>query len=142
MVTYFGTPFERLLSLQDALERAMNFDYFGLSTSNRAGFPPIDVFKDGEDLVLKAEIPGVKKEDVNVEIKEEQIRIHGERKPDFQAAEVSVHRLERPYDRFDRTFTLPFRVDDRGIKAKFEDGVLTVRLPQAETDKPRKIAIN
>lgn len=140
MVLRIRDPFATLLGLQDAMEQAMRSDWFGPRTSGRGAYPPVNVFRKGDDFVMVMEIPGVKKEDLDVEVKEEQVRIRGKKSVDY-ADEVSVHRRERLAGQFDRTLSLPSRVDPDRAEAEYRDGVLSLHLARAERDKPRNIAI-
>jgi len=136
-------PFESLLSLQEAMERAMGFDLFGSSTMGRDGFPSVNMFEDKDHhLIVKAEIPGVQKNSIDIEVKGDVLRIQGERKPDYQSSEVNVHRMERDFMSFSRALKLPYRPDESKILARYEDGILTIELQQHEKDKPHKISIN
>jgi HSP20 family protein len=141
MVNEFARTWEPLLSLQHALERAMNEDFFGFSTTNRGVFPGVSVFKGQEELLLTAEMPGVNKDDIHLEIKNDLFRVYGERRPDFDSKEVSTHRREREYGSFDRTLKLPFRIEAEKVVARYENGILKVNLPLAESAKTRKVQI-
>jgi HSP20 family protein len=138
----FGEAFEPLLSLQRALDRAMSEDFFGLSTTSKGAFPPVSVFKGESGLTLRAELPGVRREDIQVEVEGDLVRLSGERRPDYDRGEVSIHRKERAFGRFDRTLRLPIAVAADQVRADYADGVLTVQLPLAESAKPKRIAIN
>ncbi len=140
MMMRFSDPFERFLSLQKALEAAMSSDWFGISTSSRGAFPPLNVFKQGDDFVVIAEIPGVSKSDLDVQIKDNQLRLAGKKTIDYPE-KVSVHRRERVAGEFDRTISFPAQVDADGAKAEYRDGVLTLFLPRAARDKPKSIEI-
>lgn len=132
---------DTLLTLQKAMDQAKNAEYFGTSTTSSGGHPPINIFeKEGVYMVL-AELPGLQKEDIKVEIKENLLRIAGMRKTDY-GKDISRHRMERRAYSFDRSLKLPFRVDPKQIKAEYENGLLAISLPQAEADKPKQIAIN
>ena len=141
MVRGFVDAFGALAAIQSALDNTMDLDYFGQSTTSRGGYPTVNVFKKENDLILSCELPGVVNDDLNIEIKGDLIRLSGERRPDFSREEVSAHRLERKFGRFDRTMKLPFRVDSDKVTANFENGILLINLPQHEADKPRKISI-
>ena len=141
MVSGLTSAFDALMGLQHALDGARDFDYFGHGTPMRGGYPTVNFFRKGEELVLTAELPGLNKDDVNIEVKGDLLRISGERKPDFSKPEVSIHRIERDFSRFDRTVKLPFIVDSTRVNAKYENGILLVNLQQAEEDKPRKITV-
>lgn len=142
MVIRTLNPFENLLNLQQALSSMGTGDsWFSGSTSNRSGFPPINIFQDGDQYVLVAEIPGISKEDVNVEIHRNQVRLSGEKKIDYGEG-ASVHRSERAVGRFDRTFATPFEIDAENVKAEYRDGILALSLPRAEQDRPRSIKVS
>lgn len=136
-------PFESLLSLQESMDRAMGFDLFGTSTTGRDVFPTVNMFENKDHhVIVKAEIPGVQKNSIDIEVKGDLLQIQGERKVDYQASEVNVHRMERDFVNFSRTVKLPYRPDESKVHAKYEDGILTVELQQHEKDKPHKISIN
>ncbi len=141
MFSRFASTVDRLLTIQEAVEAAKRSDYFGYSTTSRGSYPSVNLFQNGDDVVLTAELPGVKKEDINIEIKENLIRITGKREIDFPE-KSSVHRVERRNVKFDRTLKLPVLVDAENIKAEYENGILKTVLPRAERDKPRRIEIN
>ena len=137
----FTSALDTLLALQEAVEAARTSDYFGRSTTSRGTFPSINLFQDGDDTVIMAEVPGVKKDEIQVQIKDNLITISGERKTDFPE-KASVHRVERRGFKFNRTMKLPVKVDVEKVKADYENGILKVVLPRAESDKPKMIDIN
>ena len=141
MVTTFADPFDALFSLQRALEAQLTSDWLQDSTTSRGAFPPINVFQRGDDLLAIIELPGIDKNDLQIQAKENTIRISGKKAVAFPEG-VSVHRRERIVDEFDRTLSLPVRLDPSRIKAEYRDGILALYLPRAEADKPRTIAIN
>jgi HSP20 family protein len=138
---YRGHPFQAVLDLQRALEGRMGSDWLRGATAGRGAYPPVNVFQQGDDLVAIMELPGVAKDDIQVEAKDNRIRISGQKAVDYDEG-VSVHRRERLSGKFDRTLTMPIRIDAERIKAEFRDGILALFIPQAEADKPRTIAIN
>jgi HSP20 family protein len=140
MIT-FTDPFERLFSLQRALEAALASDWLGEATAGMGAFPPINVFQQGHDFIAVIELPGVSKSDLELQAKENTIRIAGNKRINYEDR-VSVHRRERISGAFDRTITLPVQIDPEGIKAEYRDGVLALFVPRAEADKPRTIKIN
>ena len=140
MFRRFSNAFDTLLSVQQALDAAQRSDYFEYHTSSRGAYPFINLFQDGYDTILTAEIPGVKKEDINIEVKNNLIRISGERSVDYPE-KSSVHRMERRDMKFDRTLKLPARVDANQINAEYKNGVLKLVLPRAEEDKPKMIKV-
>jgi HSP20 family protein len=136
-------PFATLLAVQQAMENAMRSDWFGTRTSGRGAYPPINAFRRGEDFVLVMELAGVKKEDLDVQVKGDTVRIQGKKTIDHENDEsASAHRRERAAGQFDRTLTLPAQIDAAAVKADYRDGVLTLHLPRAESDKARTVAIN
>jgi HSP20 family protein len=103
-------------------------------------FPPINVFQQGEDFVAIIELPGVNKEDVQIQAKENAIRIAGKKSTDY-AEGASIHRRERVAGEFDRTVTVPVQIDPDRIKAEYRDGILALFIPVAESARPRSIEI-
>jgi HSP20 family protein len=134
-------PFATLLAVQRAMDDAMRSDWFGSRTSGRGAFPPVNVFSEGDDFVVVAELPGVKKEDLDVQVKGDTVRIQG-KKAIEHVDNVSVHRRERAAGAFDRTLSFPAQLDAGKAAADYRDGVLTLRLPRADSEKPRSVAIN
>ncbi|HUQ52777.1 MAG TPA: Hsp20/alpha crystallin family protein [Gammaproteobacteria bacterium] len=141
MVIRVRDPFAALLGLQRAMDSVMGSDWFGSRTSGTGAFPLINVFNDGEDFVLVAELPGVKKEDLDVQVRGDTLRIQGKKTVAYDES-ASAHRRERAAGQFDRTLTLPAEVDAAKVAAEYRDGVLTLRLPRAESAKPRTVTIN
>jgi HSP20 family protein len=140
MVLRIRDPFATLLGLQDAMEQARRSDWFGPRTSGRGAYPPVNVFRQNDDFVMVMEIPGVKKEDLDIQVKDKEVRIRGKKSIEY-ADDVSVHRRERLTGQFDRTLSLPSPIDPDRAKAEYRDGVLALHLTRAESDKPRSIAI-
>jgi HSP20 family protein len=141
MVLQMSDPFATLLAVQRAMDEAMRSDWFGARTSGRGSYPPVNAFRSGDDFVVVMELPGVKKEDLDIELKGDTIRVRGKKAIDVDS-ELSVHRRERAQGQFDRTLTLPAKIEAGKVSAEYRDGILTVRLPRAESDKPRSVAIN
>ena len=133
-------PFDTLLRLQRALETRLDSDWLSSATAGIGGFPAINLFQQGHDFVAVVEIPGVAASDLSIEAKDNSIRLSGTRAIDY-GEKTSLHRRERVAGSFDRTITLPIRVDPDGIKAEYRDGVLALFIPRAERDKPRSIQI-
>jgi HSP20 family protein len=136
----FSNAIDALLAVQQAVEAAQKNEYFEKGTTSRGSYPSLDLFQNGEDVVLTAEIPGMKKEDIQIEIKDNLFRISGSRKLDYPE-NASFHRAERRNRKFDRTIRLPHRVDSEAVKADYQNGVLKVVLPRAESDKPKQIKV-
>jgi HSP20 family protein len=140
MMMTFADPFDALLGLQRALDARLASNWLQDATASRGPFPPMNVFQQGEDILAIVELPGVNKSDLQVQAKENTIRISG-RKTIDEPEGVSVHRRERISGDFDRTLTMPVAIDPGGIKAEYRDGVLALFLPRAESAKPRTIKI-
>jgi HSP20 family protein len=129
------------IAIQKAVEQARNTNFFGPSTTGRGVYPFINLFEKEGDLVLAAELPGIKKEELTLEVREDVLRLAGERKIEYDK-DCSCHRLERKGLNFDRSMKLPFRIEGAKIQAEFKNGLLMVNLPRAESDKPKQIVIN
>ncbi|MDM8551888.1 Hsp20/alpha crystallin family protein [Desulfobacterales bacterium HSG2] len=104
--------------------------------------PVTDIYETEEGVVIKAELPGVGKEDVSVEVKDNILTLKGERSADKEVSEEKYYRKERCFGTFHRTFTMRDTVNPDNIKAAFKDGVLEVLVPKAEEDKPTRIKVN
>ena len=109
--------------------------------NEEAWVPPVDVFQDRDNLVLRAEVPGVDKNAIDVRVENGLLTLEGERKTDTDLDEKSAFRRERNFGRFARSFTLPTSVDASRITAKYGDGVLEIVLPKAEAAKPKRVEI-
>jgi HSP20 family protein len=103
--------------------------------------PSVDIFEDKENLVLEAELPGMKREDFELSIENNVLTLRGERKFEKKTEGDNYHRIERGYGSFTRSFTLPQTVTAEGAKAEFQNGILRVLLPKREETKARKIEI-
>ena len=107
-----------------------------------AWVPVVDIYSDGQhELVLKAELPDMKEEEIGLTIEDNTLTLSGEKKLDTEVTEEHFHRIERSYGAFARTFALPPTVDASKISAQYKAGVLTVRLPLREEAKPNKITV-
>lgn len=103
--------------------------------------PAIDIYETDKELVVKVEIPGVKKEDLDISIKDNTLYIKGEKKEEKEENTEAVHRVERVYGAFERVITLPQNVKAQDAKAEYKDGVLEIRLPKKEESQSTKINI-
>jgi HSP20 family protein len=140
----FPDPFGTMLGLQDALEAFRRGGWLQSSPSGGGSYPPLNTFRKGDDLVLIAEVPGIDKFDLDLQVKGRTIRLSGRlsgKKTVQYGEKASVHRRERLAGRFDRSVTLPVEIDADGVKAECRDGILALRLPRAGRDKPRSINI-
>ena len=114
----------------------------GNGVAPSAWLPSVDVFEDKESLKIVAELPGLKPEDVKITLENSTLTLRGEKKQVAEEKTERVHRYERSYGSFERSFSLPNTVDTDKVAASFENGVLTITLPKAEKAKPREIAVN
>ena len=141
MLMSFADPFDALLRLQRDLDSSLSSRWLGEATAGAGAYPPINVFQQGHDFVAVIELPGVAKSDLELQAKENTIRVSGKKTVNY-GEKASQHRRERLAGTFDRTITLPIRIDPERIKAEFRDGVLALFIPRAESDKPRTILIS
>ncbi|MDH7602549.1 MAG: Hsp20/alpha crystallin family protein [Armatimonadota bacterium] len=136
-------PFRDLSVLQDRINRIFN-EHFGRVESEAPGkrswAPPVDILETPTDLVVRAEIPGVKREDIDVEVTPESLTIRGERKFDEENKDQYL-RVERPYGPFQRSFSIGVPVQADKVKATYKDGVLEITIPKAEEVTPKKVEI-
>lgn len=107
----------------------------------KAWVPPCDIFETDKELVMKFELPEVKKEDVEVKLEQNVLTLRGERKFEEKTDRENYHRVERHYGEFMRSFNVPMYVDAAKISAEFKDGVLTVTLPKNEEARPKQINV-
>ena len=140
MVMGYADPFETLFSFQRALENRLSSEWLGTSTASMGTYPPVNVFQQGDDLVAIVELPGINKENLNIQAKENTIRIAGQKTINYPE-NVSLHRRERLSGIFDRTLVVPMQIDPDRIQAEYNDGVLALFIPRAERDKPRTIEV-
>ena len=135
--TLTGRPsFVRFTSLNDELNRLLG------SQVSESWTPAVDVYEDKENFVVQAELPGLKREEIEVSLHDGTLTISGERKAEARSEETEVYRAERYVGRFQRALVLPTTVAADKVKAGYADGVLTVRLPKTEEAKPKKIDVS
>jgi HSP20 family protein len=135
-----------LASMQDRMNRMWgNLSDRGREDVSGTGawMPPVDIFEtDAREIVLKAELPGLRREDIDLTVENSTLTIRAERRDDEGVRETQYHRRERLCGTCSRSFTLPNTVDAGHVKAEYRDGVLTVRLPLREEAKPRQIQVD
>jgi HSP20 family protein len=147
------SPVRRVASLRDEVDNLFNLAFGRLTSVPLAepergsqflegAFPAVDVYEDKETLQVRAELPGMKKEDIEISLHEGFLTLSGERKGQEKQEDAEVYRSERWLGRFYRTISLPCSVVPDKIKATYTDGILTVSLPKAEEAKPKQIAIS
>lgn len=118
-----------------------NLDWQFRDSASASWVPAVDIFEEADGIRITAEIPGVKPENVQISLENNVLTIHGSKQQLAEERTERVHRYERTYGEFDRSFTLPATVDANAIKASYEHGVLTVTLPKVEKAKPRQIEV-
>ncbi len=139
-------PFKEFAHMQDRLSRAFS-DAYGRSDeglfSSGSWLPPVDIYQNGEhELVLKAELPDMARENIDVTVVDGTLTIKGEKKLSSEVKEEQFHRVERRYGTFSRSFSLPPTVDAGKVGAEYKNGVLTVKLPMREESKPRQVKVD
>lgn len=135
-----------LPTLSDRIQRLVNetmgtFDWQYRDSAGASWVPAVDVFEEGDRIRITAEIPGVDPEDINISLEGNLLTIHGTKQQEAEQRTERVHRYERTYGAFERSFTLPASVDAQNIKAEYDNGVLTVTLPKSEKARPRQIQV-
>jgi len=140
MIGSFRDPFEDLFAIQRALDAYQASDWLGGRTAGMGSFPPINIFQQGHDFVAIVELPGVDKKDLDIQAKENTIRLSGRKAVNYPEA-ASMHRRERVSGTFDRTLSVPIEINPDGIKAEYRDGILALFIPRAESEKPKSIKI-
>ena len=145
-IVRWSDPFREFAQLQDRLNRAFSDAYArsdeGLLTSG-SWVPSVDIYQGtAHEIVLKAEVPGMKRDDIDITVDNGTLTIKGEKKVSGEVKENQFHRVERQYGTFTRTFSLPQTIDANHVSAEYQDGVLTVKLPMREEAKPRQIKVD
>jgi HSP20 family protein len=138
MAIAYRDPFEQL---QRELERMLDTAFGSVGGVAPGVYPPVNVFDAGEDYVVKAELPGVSADKVDVEVQDDTVTLRGERTFPEPSAEVAYHRRERPQGQFRRIVRIPGQLASEEAKAEYRNGVLTVRVPKAKESRPRRIQI-
>jgi len=140
-------PFRDVATLQDRINRIFN-ESFGRTrdldeeVSLNDWSPPVDIYETGDGIVLKVELPGVNKDDVSVEVKDNVLTLKGERLLDPKIKDEHYYRKERSFGKFNRSFSLQEPIKPDLIKASFKEGVLTVEIPRPEEEKPKQVTVD
>ncbi len=132
--------FNPLRELQREIDRLFD-GFFRGSRVERGFYPAVDVYETDNEVVIEVETPGLRKEDVKITVEDNVLRIHGEKKIEREQKDRNYYVVERSYGTFERAFRLPDYVDTEKIKAKFENGVLTITLPKKEEEKKKVIDV-
>jgi len=145
-IVRWSDPFREFAHLQNRINRvfsdAYGRDEEGLMTTGTWA-PPVDIYQNGDhEIVLKAELPDMTREDIDITVDNGTLTIKGEKKASEEVKEDQFHRIERHYGVFTRSFSLPQTVDTAKVGAEYKNGLLTVRLPLREEAKPRQIKVD
>ena len=140
-------PFRRMAALQDQINRLFDDSFDGPDSRDEdlaacEWRPVVDIYETGQGVVLKAELPGISKEDVSIEVKDNILTIKGERFSDQGIGEEKYYRKERCFGTFYRSFTMQDAIDPEKIKAKFKDGILEMEIPRPEVETPKQIKVD
>ena len=135
------TNFDRLWDDLRRVQTALGEDFFPMGISEKRQFPAINIREDAEGANVQAQLPGIEPEEIEVSVTGDLLSISGERKLENWDEKNTIHRQERWSGKFSRTIRLPFTIDAKNIKASSKNGILNIRLPRVEEEKPKKIAI-
>ena len=136
-------PLREINSLQSEMNRLFNtaFDPGSSGPALRRWVPAMDLVESGDEFVLRADLPGMSEEDIQIELEDGALTVSGERKAEHETHEEGFHRVERSFGAFSRSLTLPKGVDADAVSARFDRGVLEIHIPKPEQRKPRRISI-
>jgi len=137
-------PFRELEALQEDVNRLFEESFARPRRESRAArvwAPPVDVAEDEDKVVVKVELPGMKREDINIELSGDTLTIRGERKFENEERKENYVRVERAYGRFQRSFTIGVPVKSNKVKASYKDGVLEITIPKSEEVRPKKVDV-
>jgi HSP20 family protein len=139
-----GGPFQNLSTLHEQVNRLCEskFQARGDDSALTTWAPAVDIYETENDLVLRADLPGIDEKDLDVRVENNLLTIRGERKFEQQVKEDNYLRIERTYGSFRRSFGLPNSVNSEAIKAEYKNGVLTVELPKRAESKPKQVNVN
>ena len=145
MTTVRWNPFRDVVTLEDRMSRMLEGSSYGRfqeDLARSAWVPAVDIYSNGpHEVVLKAELPDMKEEEIALTVEDNTLTLRGEKKLDTEVTGEQFHRIERSYGSFARTFALPPTVDTSKVRAEYKAGVLTVRLPLREEAKPKQIKV-
>jgi HSP20 family protein len=136
-------PWRDMIAMQERMNRLANEGYAKGEAEMEYGswIPPVDLREEDHQFVIQMDLPGVKKEDIDIHMENNVLTLRGERRFEKEDEKHNYHRIERFYGKFTRSFTLPSLIQAGGITATFKDGILEVAIPKADESKPKKIAI-
>jgi len=139
-------PFRDMAEVQERVNRVLG-DFYGTRGQDDvmrrgAWIPPVDIFEDANhEMVIKAELPDMSREDIDIRVENNTLTITGEKKLDEQVKHDQYHRIERAYGTFSRSFSLPATIATEKVQADYKNGVLTIKLPMREEAKPKQIQV-
>jgi HSP20 family protein len=135
-----------MTTLQSRINRLFDEPFFPTDRENNevmgTWYPVVDMFEENDSFVIKAELPGMDKKDISVDVKDRVLTLKGERKFENEVKEENYYRRERSYGKFQRAFTLPADIDPNEIRADFKDGLLKIEVPKPEEHKPKEITVH
>ena len=139
-------PFRDLITIQDRMNKLFEQTLARTRGDDEvvapsAWSPSVDIYETAEAIVLTAELPGLKREDIEIQLRDSTLTLKGERKFEREVKDENYLRIERSYGAFQRAFSLPTVVQQDKIKAVFRDGVLEVTMPKAEEAKPKQVKV-
>ena len=138
-------PFRDLSMIQDRMNRLFEDTGRGWRTDEPAATttwsPAVDIFETEGEIVVKAELPGMDRKDITLNLEKNVLTLKGERRFEKETKDDNYHRIERSYGTFSRAFSIPATVDEENIRADYKDGVLKIVLPKKEQSKPKQIRI-
>ncbi len=139
-------PFREFSTLQDRMNRLFRDSYGSEgreeALTNTSFAPPVDVYEDEHNIVLKIEVSGIDEKDIDIRIENNTLTLHGERKFEKEEKEENFRRVERQYGSFTRSFTLPNTVDPENVRANYDKGILKISLSKKAEAKPKQIKVN
>jgi len=140
-------PLGEMTAMQNRINRMLNTPYWPAGrmdddTGMGRWNPAVDLYEKDDHFVIKAELPGVDKKDIAIDLKDRVLTLSGERSYENEVKEENYYRRERSYGKFQRAFTLPADVDSDNINAEFKDGLLQIEVPKPEQQKPKQVTIH
>jgi HSP20 family protein len=137
-------PIRELRAMQDQMNRLLDLAWNrepGEDIREGVWQPPVDIFEDEDNVIIKAELAGMDQKDIDIKIENNTLTLRGERKHDHEVKKENYHRVERYYGSFQRSFALPPTIDQEKVHANCEKGVLVITLPKKEETRPKQITV-
>ena len=135
-------PYHHPASFANEVDNFVNHFGFEYENSDKVWSPAVDIAESKDNYELKAEIPGIEKDDIKISIEEDMLILSGERKSELKQEGKDYHRVERVYGKFQRNIPIPGNIVLDKVQAKYENGILIVDIPKSEETKPREISVN